>query len=239
VPEREARRMSFVVATDRPHLRRDYPRSLRAALRWLRDPVSEGGVEAAFEMVFGLAGPTVQREFERFAADPVGRRLLEERPNLVEALSEMESLAALPAGSFGRAYHEFMSDVGMAGAEEIPALGRIDELARRFGWSEEIAWFVGRMAGTHDVFHVLSGYGRDFAGEGANIAFTAGQFQLAPLWIQIAYANPWCGAAASSYRCRGTKRSQRSNVACCRSSPSTATTRSRSISATPTSTICP
>jgi ubiquinone biosynthesis protein COQ4 len=39
-------------------------------------------------------------------------------------------------------------------------------------------WFSDRVRDVHDLWHVLTGYGRDEAGEAANLAFTFGQMPL-------------------------------------------------------------
>jgi len=44
------------------------------------------------------------------------------------------------------------------------------------------AGIVERQSHSHDLFHVLSGYGSDLAGEGAVIYFSYGQFRLPVLW---------------------------------------------------------
>ena len=64
--------------------------------------------------MFALAGPTVQKEFDRFAKDPVGKRLLAERPrrDLNELLSDRAALATMPKGSFADAYLIYMGAEG-------------------------------------------------------------------------------------------------------------------------------
>lgn len=43
------------------------------------------------------------------------------------------------------------------------------------GPDPERRWYFDRMRDMHDLWHVLTGYGRDLAGESANLAFTYGQ----------------------------------------------------------------
>ncbi len=75
-------------------------RRARTALRTLvRDPER---TEQVFELIQALAGRSGERVYQRFCADPEGRRLLGERPLLLAALSDGERLAALPEASFGR-----------------------------------------------------------------------------------------------------------------------------------------
>ncbi len=160
----------------------DYVNGLKAAAYWSTHPASEKGVSRAFEAVFSLAGPLVKKEFDVFAADPAGRRMLDERPILLNLLADTKKLAAMPEGSFGRAYHDFMSRMNVSDAKSFAELARVDDICERLGWSEEIAWFIERQSNSHDLFHVLSGYGSDLAGEGAVINFTYGQFPMPVLW---------------------------------------------------------
>src|SRR5437868_3626076 len=81
----------------------------------------------------------------------------------------------MPAGKFGRAYADFMT------AGEIPAVGlveaeRVSVAAEQLkGLDADREWFFDRLRDNHDLWHVLTGYGRDEAGEAANLAFTLGQ----------------------------------------------------------------
>ena len=62
-----------------------------------------------FEIIEALSGRSRTRVFDRFRRTESGQRLLAERPNLLARLTDRESLLALPAGTLGRTYGEFMS----------------------------------------------------------------------------------------------------------------------------------
>ena len=57
------------------------------------------------------------------------------------------------------------------------------------------SWFFERFRDMHDLFHVLTGYGRDEAGEIANLAFTYGQFPSGGIGLMVA-AGALLGARA-------------------------------------------
>src|SRR6185295_3317255 len=84
-------------------------------------------------------------------------------------------------GSFGRVYADFMDEAkldatGLVEAEETATqtYGRpADEPV-----DPEREWFGDRLRDMHDLWHVLTGYGRDEAGEAANLAFTFGQVRF-------------------------------------------------------------
>jgi len=156
-----------------------YPeRNLWAAARdgliWLSGPVSERGAARASRMALHMGGRMVHERRLAMREHPDGCRLLAERPDLSAALNDMPGLAALPEGSLGRAFHTFMDH-----PETIPGY-LLAGLIYRDGWfdsvpmDDELRWAFERWMQTHDLMHVVSGYGADLAGEGLNIYFTGG-----------------------------------------------------------------
>ena len=130
--------------------------------------------DQVFEIVRALSGRTDVRNFKRLLREPGAVDLLVERPDLLAALSDRAALARLPEGSLGRAYLAFMEEA------QLTADGLVDAsmqggLEAREGFSVEAAWFFDRLRDMHDLWHVLTGYGRDEAGEAANLAFTLAQ----------------------------------------------------------------
>jgi ubiquinone biosynthesis protein COQ4 len=125
-----------------------------------------------FELIQSLGGDHGERVFQHFLRSPDGPRLLEERPSLLERLSDRAALETLPEGSFGRAYASFMNVGG------IDAQGLVDaaaEVPRERDLDPHRRWFFDRLRDQHDLWHVLTGYGRDLAGEAAVLAFTYAQ----------------------------------------------------------------
>lgn len=112
----------------------------------------------------------MQRNFDRFRRSPVGARVLANREDLVDRLSDRHWLEALPANSLGRAFIAFLDGCGItpeglnqaareAGVEDTPA-------------SEDFRRFENRMRVQHDLWHVVGGYGCDGFGEVCNLAFS-------------------------------------------------------------------
>jgi len=143
----------------------------------------------SFEAMLALAGPTVDRQFRNFANHPVGQRMLAKRPrpDLNALLTDRSALAAMPEGSFGRAYLDYLGGEEMGSAEYFLDAARLEDKAQRFGWSEDHLWFVRQMANSHDLFHIVSGYDRNITGEVGVIAYTAGQVPLLPLRLLLPY----------------------------------------------------
>lgn len=136
-------------------------RALRGLATVILDPEQ---TEAGATMVGALTGRSWERLFERFAASPVGTRVLDEDRRLDETLCDRPALAELPNGSLGREYFEWTEreGIGAAGLLEVPLTTTpgCDRSAahRLFALRERVA---------HDLWHVLTGYGRDLLGEAA------------------------------------------------------------------------
>ena len=80
-------------------------RALHALRQLVADPEDTPKV---FEIARALGVPALNRGTQRFKATAVGRRILAERIDLLDTLQDRAALAALPAGSLGRAYYDFV-----------------------------------------------------------------------------------------------------------------------------------
>jgi ubiquinone biosynthesis protein COQ4 len=156
-----------------PPRRRVQWRKARAALgRLIADPER---TEQVFELIDALAGDSGERLFQRFLRDPGAPALLAEKPSLLRALSDRQRLEALPDGTLGREYARFMRAGGIEAQGLVDAS---DEAERREGQAPLDAdreWFYARLRDMHDLWHVLTAYGRDLAGEAALLSFTYAQ----------------------------------------------------------------
>jgi ubiquinone biosynthesis protein Coq4 len=163
-----------------------YPqRNLWAAARdgliWLSGPVSERGAARGFRISIHLGGRRVHERRLAMREHPVGRRLLDERPDLCATLNDMPALAALPEGSLGRAFHRFMDHPETVPGYMLSGLVYRDDWLDTVPMDEELRWAFERWIQTHDLMHVVSGYGADLAGEGLNIYFSGG-YNLGLSW---------------------------------------------------------
>lgn len=115
-----------------------------------------------------------------------GERLRAEEPYLPPILDDHETLRKLPQGSVAHAYCDFMEREGLSAAGLV---AEADKLGRqRFG--DLVEWFGFRSRDTHDLMHVLTGYGRDALGEQCVLLFTHGQ-QPSHGHLLIGYAGAW------------------------------------------------
>ena len=128
-----------------------------------------------FKVIQALAGNSQERQFRRFLSSPHGPAILEENRQLVDRLADRAYLLSLPAGSLGRVYAEFtereeISPDGLVGASEAVERAEEQPCARRM-------LFGARLRDSHDLWHVVTGYGRDLFGEAALLAFTYRQIR--------------------------------------------------------------
>jgi ubiquinone biosynthesis protein COQ4 len=154
-----------------PKRRIDWPRARRALQVLIADPER---TDQVFEITRALSGRNDVRMFDRLLRRPGGIDLVRERPDLLGTLSDRAALERLPEGSLGRAYLAFMESADLSADGLVDASMQGDTDARE-GYSAESTWFFDRLRDMHDLWHVLTGYGRDEAGEAANLAFTFAQ----------------------------------------------------------------
>ncbi len=124
-----------------------------------------------FEIMRALRGDSIQRGAVRFKSLEVGQRILRDEEELVDTLKDRDWLATLPEGSLGRAYLDFMV------REKITAEGLV-QASDEVGYPAEqayVARFGRRVRDQHDLWHVLTGYGRDGIGESCVVAFSYAQ----------------------------------------------------------------
>jgi len=155
----------------------EWRRALRALRELLDDP---DHTEKAFEVFLALDGDEEEQRFQRFLANPEGARLAEQRPSLVDCLSDRAALKALPAGSFGRAYLAYLDDTGFDPAGLVKLKAEMEAHSESIGEAlpvldETREWFRVRGLPTHDLWHVLTGYGTDDLGETLLLGFTCAQ----------------------------------------------------------------
>jgi ubiquinone biosynthesis protein COQ4 len=153
----------------RPRKRIAPMRALRAMRALLADPDDTAKV---FEIIDALSGNAGERMYQRFVATAVGQQVLHERRDLLALLSDGERLRTMPTGSVGRTYAEF------AAREQLSARGLLDAnlaAGRRTDLGPDRRLFADRLRDMHDLWHVVTGYGRDLIGEAALLAFSFAQ----------------------------------------------------------------
>lgn len=142
------------------------------ALRHFRNLINDKeDTEQVFHIFECLPRKGFLPEARAFLGSATGQRLMAEEPYLPDLLDDHATLEKLPTGSVGRAYVDFMK------AEGLSAAGLVAEEAKmgRRKFDDQLQWYGNRMRDTHDMLHVLTGYGRDALGEQCVLGFTYGQ----------------------------------------------------------------
>jgi ubiquinone biosynthesis protein COQ4 len=152
-----------------PLPRFDVLRAGRALATLLRDP---DDLPQVFTLIDSMSGTAPHRLLFGFQRTEVGKRLLRDRPDILPRLADRAALRALPAGSVGRAYLDFVTSEGIT-PEGIRDASH-ESKASAYG-TPDIEYLRGRMRDTHDLWHTVAGYRGDVLGELALLAFTLGQ----------------------------------------------------------------
>ncbi len=100
-----------------------------------------------------------------------GEFLRASEPSLPQILDDHAALRRTPKGSLAHAYCDFMESEGLSAAGLVAEAERLG----RPKYPDLVQWFIERSRDTHDLFHVLTGYGRDALGEQCVLLFTHGQ----------------------------------------------------------------
>lgn len=127
-----------------------------------------------FHIIESLNGDSLLKNFEAFCASEEGAARLREKRFLPPLLDDHTWIKELPEGTVGRAYVDFMEREGLTaqGLVDESETMRVDGLR---DYDDDLQWYGNRLRDTHDMFHVLTGYGRDALGEDSLLAFSYSQ----------------------------------------------------------------
>ena len=145
--------------------------AVKALKRLIANP---DNTQEVFAIIRAMSGDSLFRAFDRFKLTETGKRIIEEKRELLETLQNRERLNQNKPGSLGRSYLSFVQ------SEKITADGLVDASEENVppeleNQSEELISFGKRMRDQHDLWHVLTGYGRDTFGEVCLLWFTYAQ----------------------------------------------------------------
>ena len=124
-----------------------------------------------FDVIRALGGPSLERGLRRFRITDFGNQVLKDDIDILDTLQNRSMLGALPNGSFGSTYYHFTQ------REDLAAEGLVDASAvenETFS-HPHLVRYATRLRDTHDLWHTLTGYGRDELGEACLLAFTYAQ----------------------------------------------------------------
>ena len=114
-----------------------------------------------------------------------GRSIFESEPFLPEILDDHRALRRLPKYSFAHEYCDYME------REQLTAAGLVQATTACRGDGQRlddgVEWYNDRLRDTHDLLHILTGFGRDTLGEQCVLAYVYKQ-RPSPGHVAVAYA---------------------------------------------------
>ena len=153
---------------DRPQAQYRPLRAVRSFQALIKDKEDTSLVFKIFE---SLPSRGFMERVRDFTMSPHGEHLRSTEPNLPEILDDHATLRRTAKGSLAHAYCDFMESEGLSAAGLVAESERLG----RPRFPDLVEWFINRSRDTHDLFHVLTGYGRDALGEQCVLLFTHGQ----------------------------------------------------------------
>ncbi len=145
------------------------------ALRHFRRLVADKeDTEQVFHIAEALPSKRFFAEAQAFCASEAGQRLMATEPFLPDVLDDHDALLAMPEGSVAHAYVAFMRREGLTAAGLVEESNK-NKVGRPL-YVDQFQWFANRLRDTHDMVHVLTGYGRDALGEQCALGFSSGQY---------------------------------------------------------------
>jgi len=161
---------AVVSTTPKPYVppKREWRKAWRALKQLIETPEDTHQV---FIIMRSLAKDAFWKEYQRFIKTDFGKRVIKEEIELFDTLTDREYLASLPLGSFGRTYYEFCQREGISPEGLVEAgEGHYDDFT-----DEDMYRYARRTRESHDLWHILSGYGRDGFGEACVVSFSYAQ----------------------------------------------------------------
>jgi ubiquinone biosynthesis protein COQ4 len=139
-------------------------KALLSAVRIVRDPNRLNEVFSLSDhMVMAATDERRQKMIAMVRRDPVAASALADKPRVGKI--DLRELKKLPGGTLGHEFAEHMLANGLS-PDALPVLTGSDELE----------FLRGHLYETHDIWHVVTGFGTDVAGELGLQAFYLAQF---------------------------------------------------------------
>lgn len=129
--------------------------------------------QQVFFIIEALNGNALRRNFKRFLATEAGQKRFAQRRDLAPLMDDHDAFGSLQSDAVGRHYIDFMRREGLTAAGLVEESEIRTQNLRQY--DDDLTWFANRLRDTHDIFHVLTGYGRDALGEAALLLFSHGQ----------------------------------------------------------------
>lgn len=141
--------------------------------------------EQVFHIIEATKGRKSHAQAKAFITSPEGQRFLRDGVNIPAMLDDHARWADCGPNTVAAHYIAFMKREGLSAAGLV---------AESHKWAppeslpqDQTQWYFYRLRDTHDLFHVLTGYGRDALGEASLLGFSYEQNHNGGI-LFIAYA---------------------------------------------------
>lgn len=141
--------------------------------------------EQVFHITEALKGRQTHTQAWAFIRSPDGQRHLAEETDIPGMLDDHARWADCAPNTVAAHYIAFMRREGLSAAGLVAESEKFMPPEKQLGDLTE--WYFKRLRDTHDLFHILTGYGRDALGEASLLGFTYEQNYNRGIWF-IAYA---------------------------------------------------
>jgi ubiquinone biosynthesis protein COQ4 len=126
--------------------------------------------EQVFHIIEATKGKASHRQAHSFIGSPEGQRMMREGVDIPAMLDDHARWADCGPETVAAHYIAFMKREGLSAAGLV---------AESHKWAppqslprDQTQWYFDRLRDTHDLFHVLTGYGRDALGEASLLGFS-------------------------------------------------------------------
>ncbi len=126
--------------------------------------------EQVFHITEALKGRKTHEQAWAFIRSPDGQRYLAEETDLPGMLDDHARWTDCGPNTVAAHYIAFMRREGLSAAGLVAESEKFMPPEKQLGDLTE--WYFKRLRDTHDLFHILTGYGRDALGEASLLGFT-------------------------------------------------------------------
>lgn len=126
-----------------------------------------------FNIFDALPWTDVEDYARRFLATERGRAIYASERFIPDILDDHAALRMMPAGSVAQAYCDFTESHGMSAHGLVHEYDLHREGRPRL--DDRVEWYIDRLRDTHDLLHVLTGFGSDTLGEQCVLTFVCTQ----------------------------------------------------------------
>ena len=153
-----------------PDTRLRWGAAFEALDRLMRD---KDDTVAVFDIMRALDGRAPERGARRLLRER-GQAWIDREPAPLAPWLAEAARRSWPEGSVGAAYRDFVERTGLT-ADGLVEVSLIGEVQAEDARETPAAQFGCRIRDTHDLWHVMSGYGTDGTGESCVVAFSYAQ----------------------------------------------------------------